>query len=101
MPDQQFYDYLNLKNTVKNWNDFSQAKFHKNSFNDIKMLDIDINCRGSYLKGFEFFDNDNFSHSYLERFEDNFRKFLEDCDRLELLNLNCDFSGLFLLKSHR
>jgi len=95
MPDEKFYDYLNLKNTVKNWNDFSQAKFNKNSFNDIKMLDVDINCRGSYIKGFEFFDNDNFSHSYLERFEDNFRKFLEDCDRLELLNLNCDFNSFW------
>lgn len=95
MPDEKFYDYLNLKNSVKNWNDFSQAKFNKNSFNDIKMLDVDLKCRESYIKGFEFFDNDNFSHSYLERFEDNFRKFLEDCDRLELLNLNCDFNSFW------
>jgi len=95
MPDQQFYDYLNFKKTIKNWNDYSQAKFSKNSFNDIKMLDVDINCRSSYLKGFEFFENDNFSHSYLEKFEDNFRKFLEDCDRLELMNINCDFNSFW------
>lgn len=95
LPDEKFYDHLNFRESVKNWNDFSQAKFTTNSFNDIKMLDVDINCRGSYLKGFEFFENDNFTHSYLERFEDNFRKFLEDCDRLELLNLNCDFNSFW------
>lgn len=95
MPDQKFYDFLNLKNTIKNWNDFSQAKFSKNSFNDIKMLDIDINCRGSYIKGFEFFETENFNSVYLEKFEDNFRKFLEDCDRLELLNINCDFNSFW------
>lgn len=59
------------------------------------MLDVDVHCRGSYIKGFEFFENDNFSHSYLEKFEDNFRKFLEDCDRLEMLNLNCDFNSFW------
>lgn len=95
MPDEKFYDYLNLKQSIRNWNDFSQAKFHKNSFNDIKMLDIDVNCRGSYIKGFEFFENSNFSITYLEHFEDNFRKFLEDCDRLELLNLNVDFNSFW------
>ena len=59
------------------------------------MLDIDINCRGSYIKGFEFFETENFNSVYLEKFEDNFRKFLEDCDRLELLNINCDFNSFW------
>jgi len=95
LPDEKFYDYLNFRDSVKNWNDFSQAKFSKNSFNDIKMLDVDVACRGSYIKGFEFFENGNLSHSYLERFEDSFRKFLEDCDRLELLNLNVDFNSFW------
>jgi hypothetical protein len=95
MPDEKFYEYLNLRNTIKNWNDFSQAKFPNKSFNDIKMLDLDQLHKSSYIKGNEFFDENNFKYIYLEKFEDNFRKFLEDCDRLELLNLNVDFNSFW------
>lgn len=95
MPDEKFYDYLNLNSQIKNWNDFSQAKFPNKSFNDIKMLDIDNNSKSSYIKGFEFFEENSFKYIYLEKFEDNFRKFLEDCDRLELLNLNVDFNSFW------
>ena len=54
LPGEKFYEYLNLRNTIKNWNDFSQAKFPNKSFNDIKMLDVDQQHKSSYIKGNEF-----------------------------------------------
>lgn len=93
LSDDKIYDYLDFQHSVKNWNDFLQPKFQKKTFNEIMTADVDIISRASYIKGNEFLDNENFNFSYLEKFEDNFRKFLEDCDRIELLHLNVDFNS--------
>jgi hypothetical protein len=95
LEDDKIYDYFNFKNTIRNWNDFCQPKFHKNSINEIKMIDIDQHAKGSYLKGFDFLSNDNFKFAYLEQYEDNFRKFLEECERLETINLNVNFNSFW------
>jgi len=92
MPDHKVYEYFNFAENIKNWNDFLQPKFSKNTFNEIKMIDIDNGYKGSYHRGYEFFNNDNFKYYYLELFEDNFRKFLEECERLEILNINIDYN---------
>jgi hypothetical protein len=95
LPDDQIYDYLQFQKTIKNWNDFLQPRFSKNTLNDIKMADVEYASRSSYIKGYDFFTNENFSYLYYENFENNFRKFLEDCDRLEFLNITLDFNSFF------
>ena len=95
LSDEKIYDYLDLPNQIKNWNDFLQPKFHRRTFNEIVTGDVDLFSRNSYIKGHQFLHSENFAYSYLEPFEDNFRKFLEDCDKLELLNINVDFNSFW------
>jgi hypothetical protein len=95
LPDDKIYDYFNFEKTVRNWNDFLQPKFPNISLNEIKTVDVDINSRSSYLKGKEFLKNHNFHHIYHDLFEDNFRKYLENCDKLELLHINVDFNSFW------
>lgn len=95
LPEDKIYDYLDFQSSVKNWNDFLQPKFHKNSLNEVRTADVDVFARGSYIKGYEFLTSDNFTYNYLENYEDVFRKYLEDCDRLETLHINVDFNSFW------
>jgi hypothetical protein len=95
LEDDQIYEYFNFKSTIRNWNDFCQPKFSKQTFNEIKMIDVDQNAHASYLKGYEFLNSENFKHIYLDEYEDNFRKFLEECERLETINLNVNFNSFW------
>ena len=94
LPEDKIYDYLNLPNTIKNWNDFLQPKFPNKAFNEIKSVDIDLTTANSYLKGIDFFTMEKFNHNYY-LYEDNFRKYLEDCDKLEVLHTNVDFNSFW------
>ena len=94
LPEDKIYDYLNLPNTIKNWNDFLQPKFPNKAFNEIKSVDIDLTTL-IYLKGIDFFTMEKFNHNYY-LYEDNFRKYLEDCDKLEVLHTNVDFNSFWV-----
>lgn len=95
LPEEKIYDYFDFEKSIKNWNDFLQPKFSDKSFNEIKMLDVGVNMKGSYLRGFDFFNQDYNVYTFMEKFEDNFRKFLEDCDRLEIMNISVDFNSFW------
>ena len=86
--DEELYDYLDFEHNVKNWNDFLQPKFPKGTLNQINVIDIEEKSMSSLVMGREF----SRTKSYFEDFEDNFRKKLENCDRLEILNINADFN---------
>ena len=90
LSDDKLYEYLDFEHNVHNWNDFLQPKFPNRTLNEIKTIDVDVNQRTSFFKGREFFSFANFSSTYRDTFEDNFRHQLENCDRLEILNLNID-----------
>jgi hypothetical protein len=95
LPEEKIYDYFDFNNTIRNWNDFLQPRFPNKAFNEVKTADVDILSRNSYIKGYEFLSGGNFNYSYFESFENNFRKYLEDCDRLELIHINVDFNSFW------
>jgi hypothetical protein len=95
LPEDKIYDYLEFQSSIKNWNDFLQPKYNKKSLNEIRTADVDTFARESYIKGYEFLSSENFGYTYLDPFEDKFRKFLEDCDRLENLHINVDFNSFW------
>ena len=76
--DEKIYDYLDFEHNVHNWNDFLQPKFPNRTLNEIKTIDVDVNQRTSFFKGRDFFSFANFSSTYRETFEDNFRHQLEN-----------------------
>lgn len=94
-PDDKLYDFFDFEKNVKNWNDFLQPKMPSICLNEIKTIDIDVSLRDSYLIGRDFFKQMNFEYIYLEQFEDNFRKQMEDCDRLDLLHFSVDNNSFF------
>lgn len=95
MPDEQLYNYFNFEKSVNNWNDFLQPKFAFESLNELKTVDVDINSRQSYIRGYDFLKTGNHYSSYYELFEDNFRKQLENCDNVNVLHFNSDFNSLW------
>lgn len=96
MPDDKFYDYLNFNNTIDCWTDFLQPKFTNRNLNEIKEIDICINSYDNYIFGSEFFsENKGFKTNYLEVFEDNFRKQLEECDIVDKLFFTVDQNSIW------
>jgi hypothetical protein len=57
--------------------------------------DVDFTSRGSYIRGSEFLSSETFSSIYLDNFENNFRRQLEDCDKLEVLQFNVDHNSFW------
>lgn len=95
MTEEELYEHLDLGSQVKNWNDFCQPKFQTSTLNEIRTVDVDKITRNSYLKGFDFFDVNNFSNYYLDNFQNSFRKQLEDCDYLETIHMNAENNGIW------
>ena len=93
LPDEELYEYFDFENSIKNWNDYLKIKLPYNALNEIKTIDYDTKEQTSYIRGKDFLQNKN--SSYYEDFEDNFRKQLEDCDRLEILHFNMDYNSLW------
>lgn len=93
LPDEELYEYFDFENSIKNWNDYLKIKLPYNALNEIKTIDYDTREQTSYIRGKDFLQNKN--SSYYEDFEDNFRKQLEDCDRLEILHFNMDYNSLW------
>jgi hypothetical protein len=93
LSDEELYEYFDFENSIKNWNDYLKIKLPYNALNEIKTIDYDTKEQTSYIRGKDFLQNKN--SSYYEDFEDNFRKQLEDCDRLEILHFNMDYNSLW------
>ena len=95
LSDLELYEYFDFENSIKNWNDFLRIKFPSYSLNEIKIVDIEERSKTSYLIGKDFLGTSYGNNYYYENFEDNFRKILENCDRMELLHINSDFNSYF------
>ena len=95
LSDEELYEYFDFENSIKNWNDFLRIKLPYNSLNEIKTIDYDIREQTSYIRGKDFLSKSYNNNSYYEEFEDNFRKQLEDCDRMEFLHFNMDYNSLW------
>jgi len=96
LPDEEFYSALDFNNTIYSWNDFLQPKFKQNSLNEVKEIDIEQQKYDNYLLGMGFFnDNKGFKSFYLDEFEENLRKELEDCDLVDKLFFSVDFNSIW------
>jgi hypothetical protein len=96
LPDDQFYDHFNFNQSIESWSDFLQPKFPTNSINEIKQIDLESQHMNNYLLGMDFFrENKGFKSFYLEHFEENFRKQLENSDLLDKLFFTVDFNSVW------
>ena len=56
-------------------------------------MDVSNESKTSYLFGADFLTG--FNNCYSEKFEDNYRYFLEDCDFLDVVHVNVDFNSFW------
>lgn len=95
LADDELYNELNLEESIDSWSDFLQPLIPNRSINEIKSIDYLTNEEGSYLVGFDFLSNPGNKYTYLDAFEDNFRKQLEDCDLINRVFFNVDFNSFW------
>lgn len=95
LADDELYNEINLEDNIDSWSDFLQPLIPNKSINEIKSIDYLTNEEGSYLVGFDFLSNPGNKYAYLDLFEDNFRKQLEDCDLIERVFFNVDFNSFW------
>lgn len=96
LEDDKFYEHLNFNDSIETWSDFLMPKLPVNTINEIKTIDFNNDCSDNYLVGVDFFTaNTGFKHYYLEHFEDNFRKQLENCDLVDKLFISCDMNSVW------
>ena len=95
LSDNELYEYFNFNKSIKNWNDYLQIKLPINCLQEIKTVDVDERMITSYIRGYDFFNTGYNRTNYLEEFEDNFRKKLEDCDLISCLHINIDINSFW------
>lgn len=85
-----------MENEIEKWSDYMQSILSTKSLNEIKTIDLLETEYDSYLHGMDFFtDNKGFRSYYLDKFEDNFRKQLEDSDLLDKVFITLDFNSIW------
>lgn len=96
LSDDKFYEHFSFEKSIDSWSDFLQQKFNHKSINEVKQIDLEMNNADNYLVGMDFFnDNKGFKNYYLDAFEDSLRMQLEDCDLVQTLHFNIDFSSVW------